>query len=343
MRRPGFCLLAAALILSLPVTVGEAAPDQDRVWFCPGPGTIDFVRLFERPEEWAHARQLVSVFKFYQQHTQTPTPSIVGPNSYEALARAGVFRTLKTWGKKTAIEVGAVKEFYCTPDASGMNSAIAASLASVRAIEAAGGAVTYLALDEPFLSGQSATCGGPSLEPTADRLAIYGAGVRQAFPDVQIGMIEAYPSFNPDAFASMLTLLAARGVKPAFLHVDVDIKALRAGRDDFTRDMIRLSTICHEQSVPFGIIVWGYNGDNDVLYSIDADRLAGAIANTFRWDAMPDHIVFQSWAQSSTGLLITPSNLAEDRLYSHTQILWSVFRRLYGQTGPASGTAVIRR
>lgn len=343
MRRPGLCVLVAALILSLPVTVGQAAPDPDRVWFCPGPGTIDFIRLFERPEEWPHARQLVSVFKFYQQHTQTPTPSIVGPNAYEALARAGVFRMLKTWGKKTAIEVGAVKEFYCTPDARGMNEAIAATIASVRAVESAGGAVSYLALDEPFLSGQSKTCGGPALEPTADRLATYGAGVAQAFPNVRVGLIEAYPSFNPDAFASMLELLAARGVKPAFLHVDVDIKALRAGRDDFSRDMTRLAALCREQRVSFGVIIWGYNGDNDVLYSIDADRLAGAVADTFRGDTLPDHIIFQSWAQSSTGLLITPSNLSEDRLYSHTQILWSVFRRLSGQTGAASGTAIIRR
>jgi hypothetical protein len=342
MRSSRVRVLAAVLVTIL-VARSEAALDQDRVWFCPGPGTIDYVRLFEQPSEWAHARQLVSVFKFYQQHTQIPAPSIVGPNTYDSLARAGVFRTLKAWGKKTAIEVGAVKEGYCTPDASGMNAAIAGSVASVRAIENAGGSVAYLALDEPFLSGQLRVCGGPGLEATADRLAIYGAGVRQAVPNVLVGLIEAYPSFNPDAFASMIQLLATRGVKPAFLHVDVDIKALRAGRDDFARDMTRLATTCREQRIPFGIIIWGYNGDNDVLYSLDAERLAGAVAETFRWDAMPEHLIFQSWAESATGLRITPANLPEDRQYSHTQILWSTFRRLYGQTAPSTGTAVVRR
>ena len=185
MACPSARVLVAALVLSVSLTDSGAALDQDRVWFCPGPGTIDYVRLFERPAEWAHARQLVSVFKFYQQHTQTPAPLIVGPNSYDSLARAGVFRTLKAWGKKTAIEIGAVKEFYCTPDASGMNTAIADSLASVRAIESAGGSVAYLAMDEPFVAGRSKICGGPSLVPTADRVATYISAVSAALPKIK--------------------------------------------------------------------------------------------------------------------------------------------------------------
>ena len=339
MARVVAALFAAMLLAASPA----AAPEDDRVWFAPGPGTIDYIRLFERPAEWRRARDLVSVFKFYQQHTQTPAPSIVGPNSYDALTRAGAFRTLMQWGKGIALEVGAVKEFYCTPDASGMNQAIAATIASVRAVEAAGGTVTSLALDEPFLSGRAAVCGGPALAPTADRLLTYGRAVTQSFPAIRIGVIEAYPSFAPDAFDAMLGLLTARGVKPAFLHVDVDIRALRAGRDDFARDMRRLQAICDQHEVLFGFIVWGYDGDTDPLYARDASRLTGELADTFRWDQMPDHVIFQSWAVSSSGLLITPQNLPEDRPYTHTQILWSAWRRLVGQTGPSSGTAVIRR
>ena len=338
MRRALTALALAALIARSP----DAAPRPDRIWFAPGPGTLDYIRLFEQPDEWRRARELTSVFKFYQQHTQTPAPSIVGPNTYDALARAGAFRTLKQWGRKIALEVGAVKDFYCTPDASGMNVAISATIASVRAVEAAGGTVSYLALDEPFLAGQAAACGGPALEPTADRLLVYGRAVAQASPSIGVGLIEAYPSFAPAAFETMLQLLAARGVKPAFLHVDVDVRALRPGRDDFQRDMRQLQTICERQDVPFGFIVWGYNGDADALYARDAGRLTGDLADTFRWEQMPDQVVFQSWAVSSNGLLITPQNLPEDRPYTHTQILWSGWRRLLGQTGASSGGAVIR-
>jgi hypothetical protein len=341
-RRLNLTAPLVALTIALAITVAAAAPEPDRIWFAPGPGTIDFIRLFDDPDAWRHARALTGVFKFYQQHTQSPAPSIVGPNTYDALVRANAFRTLKQWGKKIAIEVGAVKEFYCTPDASGMNEAIRATVASIRAVEAAGGTVSYLAMDEPFLSGLAPVCGGPSLTPTADRLIVYQRAVLQAAPNVSIGLIEAYPSFAPDGFESMLRLLAARGVKPAFLHVDVDIRALRAPRDDFGRDMQRLQAICKEQDVRFGFIVWGYNGDADALYANDAARLAGNLADTFRWPQMPDHIVFQSWAVSATGALITPTNLPDDRPYTHTNIVWSEWRRLFGQTGPSTGTAVIR-
>lgn len=67
---------------------------------------------------------------------------------------------------------------------------------------------------------------------------------------------------------------------------------------------------------------------------------AGAGVDT--WDGMPDQLIFQSWAVSATGLLITPSNLPENRLYTHTNIVWRLFRRLRGASGGAIGTATSR-
>ena len=142
----------------------------------------------------------------------TPAPSIVGPNTYDALARAGVFRLVNRWGKKIAIESWAVKDFYCTPDATGMNLAIADTVRAVNAVKTAGGGVAYLAMDEPFVSGRARTCNGPALEPTADRVATYVNGVKGAFPDIQIGLIEAYPFSSADAIERIVGLLKARGV-----------------------------------------------------------------------------------------------------------------------------------
>src|SRR5205823_5995789 len=269
--------------------------------------TLDYIRLFEHPEEWPRARRLVSVFKFYQQHTLMPPDSIVGPDSYDALVRAGAFRKLKQWRIETAIEVASVKEFFCTPDARGMNESIAATLASVRAVEAAGGSVSYLAMDEPFVSGRARLCGGPALEPAADRVATYVSAVRSTLPTVKTGLIEAYPFSSEGAIESILDLLASRGVAPAFLHIDVDLAAIRAGRDDFTRDMRRLRDASHGRNIEFGIIIWGNNGDADVLYALDAERLIESLTSTFTsWQDMPDHLIVQSWAESRTGLRITP-------------------------------------
>jgi hypothetical protein len=335
-------ILAAVVGLSLVASsrVGSA-PVVKRIWFSPGPGTLDYLRLFEHPEEWPRARGVISVFKFYAQHTQTPAPSIVGPNSYDALVRAGAFKQLRTWKIKTAIEAGSVKEFWCTPDASGMEASVRSTLDAVRAIDAGGGAVDYVAMDEPWVSGRARACGGPALEPTADRVAFYMSSVGRAYPSLKIGLIEAYPFSSAEAIESMVQMLRARGVSPAFLHMDVDWHALEPGA--FARDMRRLQAFAAAQKIPFGIILVGYNGEADPLYALDAAGMANLIAGTFAdWNAMPEHLIVQSWVVTATGLFITPSNLPEDRLYTHTNLVWQLFRRLRGATGGNTGVAVPR-
>jgi hypothetical protein len=335
-------VLAAAMIGAAVTTTSAArfAP-ADRIWFSPGPGTLDYLRLFEHPEEWPRARSVVDVFKFYAQHTQTPAPSIVGPNTYDALARAGAFRQLRVWKIKTAIEAGSVKEFWCTPDASGMDASVRSTLDAIRAVESAGGTVDYIAMDEPWVSGRSRACGGPALEPTADRVAFYISSVKRAYPSLQIGLIEAYPFSGAADIESMIQMLQARGVPPAFLHMDVDWHALEPGV--FGRDMRRLHAFAAAQKIPFGIIMVGYNGEADPLYALDAAGMANLIADTFTsWDAMPAHLIVQSWVVTATGLFITPSNLPEDRLYTHTNLVWQLFRRLRGAEGGNIGTAIPR-
>jgi hypothetical protein len=314
-----------------------------RVWFSPNSGSIDYIRLFEHPEEWPHARRLFSVFKFYQQHTQLPPPAVVGPNSYTALASADAFRTLQQWGKKIAIEEPTVKEYYCTPDPSGMTASIADTLASIEAVERAGAMVSYLAMDEPFASGQAPICGGPALEPTADRVAQYTAAVKAARPSIEIGLIEAYPFSSESTIESMLDLLRVRGAQPAFFHIDIDLNAVRQSNTDVTGDLRRLKAACASTGVKFGVIIWGNNGDADALYALDAGRLMNALTRAFPTTReLPDQIIVQSWAVSQTGQSLAPSNLPESTRYTHTNLLRSVYRRLSGETGPGSDTAISR-
>lgn len=108
---PGL-VLAVALIV--PVAADTPPVKGDRIWFVPVPGAIDYQRLFEHPEEGPQARAIISVFKFYQQHTQLPPPLNVGPNSFGAPVRTGAFRTLTSWGIKSALEVESVKDYCCS-------------------------------------------------------------------------------------------------------------------------------------------------------------------------------------------------------------------------------------
>jgi hypothetical protein len=331
--------LLAGLLTASPHAADPTLPvKDDRIWFSPGPGTLDYLQLFENPAQWTRARAVVSVFKFYAQHTQIPAPSIVGPNTYDALARAGAFRQLTSWKIKTALEAGSVKEFWCTEDSSGMEASIRSTLDAVKAVEDAGGQLAYLAMDEPWVSGRARVCGGPALEPTADRVATYMTAVMRTRPALKIGLIEAYPFSSAEAIETMVQLLRARGVPPAFLHMDVDWHRLQP--DEFARDMKRLQAFAGSLNMPFGLIIVGYNGDADPLYAFDVAALTGLIADTFQtWDAMPQQIIFQSWVVTATGQFITPSNLPEDRLYTHTNSLWELFRRLRGGVGGNTGTA----
>src|SRR4029078_879689 len=124
----------------------------------------------------------------------------------------GAFRKLTSWKIKTAMEAGSVKEPWCTPDSSGMDASIRSSLDAIKAIEDAGGQLTYLAMDEPWVSGRAAVCGGPALEPTADRVTTYMTAVARARSTVKIGLIEAYPFSSAEAIETMVQLMRARGV-----------------------------------------------------------------------------------------------------------------------------------
>ena len=142
------------------------------------------VRAPGRMEDGARTRRRVTTLLNNIPLRQQTASS--GPTTDEALVRVQAFRKLVLWRKKLSIGVGAVKEFYCTDDASGMNEAIGNTLSAIAAVTAARGRVDYLSMDEPWVSGRSRKCGGPALEPTADRVALYHV----------IG--RSHPSFHED-------------------------------------------------------------------------------------------------------------------------------------------------
>ena len=305
---------------------GAPLPFRREIWFTPGPGTTDMLRLFEREDEWARARATMNVFKFYQGHTLKNPTSIVGPNRLEAFDRLDAFRRLQQWGKLIAIEAGAVKEFYCTPDDSGMRQSVRDTIESLANVKAARGRVSYVAMDEPFAAGQAGVCGGPALAPTADRLVTYMRGVRAEFPDVRIGLIEPYPYVPAARWPEILRLLHERNIVPAFLHADVNLDDIRPDRDQFGRDVIMFANLAHLYRIPFGMIIWGTNGDADSQFAAGAMRLADQVHRTFRsWEVMPEHLIFQSWAVTSTGQFITPSNLPESGANTLTAITNDVY------------------
>ena len=193
-----------------------------------------------------------------------------------------------------------------------MDASIRATLDAVKAIEDAGGALKVHCDGRPVGLGprERVRRSSPRTDGRPGRhLYVRGAERPPGHPHrPHRGLSDS----SADTIETIIGLLRARGTPPAFLHMDVDWHALGAGA--FARDMPRLQAFARSQNITFGIIMWGYNGDADALFAADAASMANLIADAFKtWDAMPEHLIFQSWAVSSTGLLITPSNLPEDR------------------------------
>jgi hypothetical protein len=314
-----------------------------QVWFTPAPGSLDMLALFQHPEEWTVALSRVAVFKFYQAQLMSTPVAEIGPNTYQALNAIDAFRTLTLrWRKSIAIEVGVVKPQYCTADSSGLAMAIRDSLNAVNNVRAGGGDVAYLAMDEPFFAGAAKACGGPDPSATVQRLTQYVEAMKQSFPSVRVGLIEPYPYFGGATIVGLLARMTASGIGPAFFHLDIDISALKPGRDDLVHDLALIASACATTRTPFGVIVWGVNGDSDALYADDALHLARTLGAAFlAGDLWADHVIFQSWAVSSTGLLITPTNLPETTPDTHTGILNAAFgvwsTQLAGHEQPAQG------
>jgi hypothetical protein len=124
----------------------------------------------------------------------------------------------------------------------------------------------------------------------------------------------------------------------------LDVDWHLSGADAFKRDVLRLEAAAEAAGISFGMIIWGYDGDADPLYAVDVGGITNLTLETFQdRQRVPDHIIVQSWAASASGLRITPRNLPEDRAFTHTSLLFNVYRRLLGESGGPTGKAIPRR
>jgi hypothetical protein len=125
-----------------------------------------------------------------------------------------------------------------------------------------------------------------------------------------------------------MRLLRERKIVPAFLHVDINLADIRPDRDALGSDVLQLEDLAHSHGIPFGVIIWGADGDADSQFAAYALNLASEVHRTYRsWDVMPEHLIFQSWATTRTGLFILPANLPETRANTLTAIMNDVYLR----------------
>jgi hypothetical protein len=303
-----------SLVCALVAPLLACGPEKE-VWFAPNIGSPDMLDLFTRPEEWPRARAQVRVFKFYEQQLLAPADvgcEACGPNVLPGLEGVGAFARLSGWGISVAVEAGAVKEWGCTADATAP-----LALRAVTSVESRGARVDSLAMDEPILGGEACSV---SLPETADRTAEFVRRLRSARPALRVGDIEPYPHLLAPALVAWLQALQARGVRPAFFHLDVDRREAARLGTDVAGDLAMLQKVCASLGIRFGVIVWGQDGTSDRAYFEDVLAWVRTVSEAI---GRPEDMVFQSWIEGEGGREDIPVNLPENdpAVYSHTRLL----------------------
>lgn len=306
MTKSGFCLevFVTTLVLVTGCTPSARAEPNPSVWFAPDAETPDLVDLFNAPSLWENSRAHINVFKFGPM--QVSTSSLPKVNTYYDLVKADAFRKLKDWKLSIAIEAPAIKEWDCSG-----NYPVKATLEYIRNVRSAGGAVQFIAMDEPLVSGFR-SC-QLAFDEIAARTATYvktilsDPSLSTADRNMKFGDIEPYPSFSIDQLQQWINALQRSALKPAFFHLDVDINDLEAHpKLDLAADLHLLKAFLQGQNIPFGVIFWsGRNPESsDQAYY---DHVIDYVRRVHRAIDTSEQLVFQSWvlrASSSCSLTL---------------------------------------
>jgi parallel beta-helix repeat protein len=307
----------------LPVIMNNAplpgVPDQ--VWFAPNMGSRDYTDLFTHPAQWLTARAQIDVFKFYTQNLIDAPCDICGSNTLNAFVTVQAFQKLTNWGIAIAVEAGAVKEWGCTGE---REAEVVEEI--IGNVQANGGTVTYLAMDEPYIGGELVINGhgcGYTMSQSADATTYFINRVRSADPAIVLGDIEPYPYFSIAQLQQWIMALESRGVQLDFFHLDVDIERVSVEGQDVAADLWTLNEFCQSHGIPFGVIftsTWTEAGDEDSYFASTMDWI-DTVNNAM---GMPSHAIFQSWqGPAPDGVHAVPLNLPENdtAVYSHTQLI----------------------
>ena len=297
---------ALVALATLTSAYGAAAGDADgadqvtghmhtampSVWIAPDSETPDLLEMFQRPEMWAESRSRIKVFKFGPRQValgRKPTQ-----NSIDDLARVDAFRKLEAWGIAIAVEAPAIKPWDCTAV-----HAREMTANSIRSVQAAGGRLRYIAMDEPWTAGM-----GPCHDTFDDSVEKTASYIKQLSndPDLaakgltpEVGDIETYPAHRPADIERWISELERRGAKPKFFHLDVNVHRLDVDHSfNATRDLRELARFFRGEHIPFGVILWaGYN-------PVPSDRAFHDLA--LSWTrrvgqaiGRPDQVIVQSW------------------------------------------------
>ncbi len=257
----------------------------------PVPGADDFMQLFTPDAPWSLAAQHVDIFNLNGGWVED-VPWTQHASDAEL---AQVVADLNRRGIAIGVEVGPFDPTTCGKDVESFGGGIEAARRIIDRIQAAGGVVRFVSLDEPYtFAGQMYN--GPNAchwsdEQVARTLGSFVEQLQQLYPGVVVADIEAMrePS-HVDALEGWIDAYRqVNGANLPYFHLDVDYQM--AGWAPAAKE---LEDFCHERGIEFGIYYIGSGLD-----TTDEAWLTNAGQRVKEYEMIaggkPDHVLFQSW------------------------------------------------
>lgn len=288
-----------ALLTYCPAIAAKQAPSSFPKLVLGPPGT-GLQQMFEHPDQWADVRA----------HTGAiiQADHLLKDHSDAELQRW--YATMRTWHIQLELAVGAVKEWGPTAD---QTFHVEAPMWD-RAIRL-GADLRSIVMDEPLIATRE-KLHRPD-DYAIDQTARFIELVRQRYPKILIGDVEAYPSLSVvdqiNWIKRLQDRLRAHHVAPLdFYRADVNYMAfVRLHRGSWA-DVKSLSDAVHQQGLPFSLIYWsaGLPFLRSYLQSrgftneeIWCNQLSVQATEVRKLQIHPDQIVVQSWIQAPSRIL----------------------------------------
>jgi hypothetical protein len=258
--------------------------------------TAEFNTLLSHPEQWTALKQYIGAVLW--------TDAGLKDASEADLTRW--MSTMRALHLTLEIESGVLK-----PWSSSGEKSFKKDSAIWDKIIKAGGVISAVAMDEPLPAAERMKNPPMPTDKALDEIAIYVALVHQHYPQIKVGLINAYPHFSPAQAAQSVNGLQDRlkqkGVRGLdFYRMDPNWIAFVLNPQEGSWDgMKQIQQYCDSIGLPFSLIYWAADDPREVQQNggVQDDHYwyngllkeGAAYAGT---GARPDQTVIESWVRA---------------------------------------------
>lgn len=276
-----------------------------------------FTELFENAGQWPRTREILTGVGFADH---------VLNNRYSDEQLQNGFREIRRMGLGLALEVGAVKEWGTTGE-----KVFAIQRKFYDRFLSLGAEITALAFDEPLVCvgkifSTLETAWKTPMEYAVAETAAFIRCMREHYPSVQLGDIEAYPFLDADYIIEFIDrleeYLRERGIPGQdFFRLDVDWNAIGRTPEEHRRHWLEVRRIedhCRKIGMPFSLIYWAADvAASPELQAEESSWYNSIMRQGEEYAAVggaPDQIVVQTWIPQ-----IPPKTIPETDPWSFTR------------------------